>query len=758
MIGHLRRRPAAFVAALASFIIVVLVAAPQAQQAPQAPAAAFSNEPAGAAGLDTSTPTDIDLLVGRSTVLNVGAPIARVSLTVPDVADALVTAPGQILIHGKQPGTISLFVWDRGGAIKTYEVSVRRDLSTLTEQLKQLFPGEPISVTGSGKDVVIAGTVSSKYVIEKAADVAAGYVAKKEDVVNLLKQQEGVASNQVMLRVRFAEVSRSALQELGASFVASGFKSDWSGRTTTGQFPAPQWDEDGKLVFSDFLNLFLFNSKQGLGGVVRALQNKGLFQSLAEPNLIATNGKEASFLAGGEYPYPVVQPSSGGNSVTIMFKEFGIRLNFTPTVLAGDLINLKVRPEVSALDFTNAITLSGFRIPALSTRRTETEVELRDGQTFAIAGLMNNTVTSTMSKIPGIGDVPILGLLFRSKAHQKNQTELVVMITPTIIKRGQMGVSEGLPSPVEPYMEAPEKRLPSPAPYIGSPHYPANQPPAGGSADADAAAAETQVAAKPAAAAQKNTQKSATPKTAAQKPAAQKPAAQKPAAQKPVAQAPAPRHDDAPPVPAAPVVAAAPVLPPPAVAQTTPGAVSPSPAAAVTGPAPASSSALVGSPYDSAPAPAPAVGASAPAPATASHAEGTAPVPAPGANAKAIERAKQQEKKAAELEARERAAAEKKKARDEETARKKAAAEQRQAEKLAKERAKREAEIARKNEEAAREQAGKDQEREKALVEAAARLKRAQVAYEDQLQKVKGGAEQPDVQPASSGSPTASRQ
>jgi pilus assembly protein CpaC len=758
MIGHLRRRPAAFVAALASFIIVVLVAAPQAQQAPQAPAAAFSNEPAGAAGLDTSTPTDIDLLVGRSTVLNVGAPIARVSLTVPDVADALVTAPGQILIHGKQPGTISLFVWDRGGAIKTYEVSVRRDLSTLTEQLKQLFPGEPISVTGSGKDVVIAGTVSSKYVIEKAADVAAGYVAKKEDVVNLLKQQEGVASNQVMLRVRFAEVSRSALQELGASFVASGFKSDWSGRTTTGQFPAPQWDEDGKLVFSDFLNLFLFNSKQGLGGVVRALQNKGLFQSLAEPNLIATNGKEASFLAGGEYPYPVVQPSSGGNSVTIMFKEFGIRLNFTPTVLAGDLINLKVRPEVSALDFTNAITLSGFRIPALSTRRTETEVELRDGQTFAIAGLMNNTVTSTMSKIPGIGDVPILGLLFRSKAHQKNQTELVVMITPTIIKRGQMGVSEGLPSPVEPYMEAPEKRLPSPAPYIGSPHYPANQPPAGGSADADAAAAETQVAAKPAAAAQKNTQKSATPKTAAQKPAAQKPAAQKPAAQKPVAQAPAPRHDDAPPVPAAPVVAAAPVLPPPAVAQTTPGAVSPSPAAAVTGPAPASSSALVGSPYDSAPAPAPAVGAPAPAPATASHAEGTAPVPAPGANAKAIERAKQQEKKAAELEARERAAAEKKKARDEETARKKAAAEQRQAEKLAKERAKREAEIARKNEEAAREQAGKDQEREKALVEAAARLKQAQVAYEDQLQKVKGGAEQPDVQPASSGSPTASRQ
>ena len=158
-----------------------------------------------------------------------------------------------------------------------------------------------------------------------------------------------------------------------------------------------------------------------------------------------------------------------------MFKEFGVRLNFTPTVLGGDLIHIKVRPEVSALDFANAITLEGFRIPALSTRRTETEVELRDGQTFAIAGLMNNTLTSNMAKIPGIGDIPVLGLLFRSKAHQKNQTELVVMITPQIIKRGQTGVSEGLPSLVEPYLGAPDKALPNPDAYVGSPRYQPNQ-------------------------------------------------------------------------------------------------------------------------------------------------------------------------------------------------------------------------------------------------------------------------------------------
>jgi pilus assembly protein CpaC len=463
-------RPAT-TAALVVAIIVILVAAPRAQQ-PAPTFAASAAAPSAAPTALTDAPTDVDLLVGRSTVLNIGSTIARVSLTVPDIADAMVTTPTQLLIHGKQPGTISLFVWDRAGAIRTFEVKVRRDLTPLIAHLKQLFPNEGITVMGSGKDVVVSGTVTSKYVMEKAAEVAGGYVDKKENVVNLLQQQEGIASNQVMLRVRFAEVSRSALQELGASFFANNARSKWFGRTTTGQYPSPEWDEQGRLVFSDFLNLFVLNSKEGLGAVVRALSNKGLFQSLAEPNLIASNGKEASFLAGGEYPYPIATPSGSGTSFSIMFKEYGVRLNFTPTVLGGDMIHIKVRPEVSALDFANAITLEGFRIPALTTRRTETEVELHDGQTFAIAGLMNNTLTTALSKIPGIGDIPILGLLFQSKAHQKNQTELVVMITPQIIKRGQPGVSEGLPTLVEPYLGPPKKSLPNPGAYVGSPRYP----------------------------------------------------------------------------------------------------------------------------------------------------------------------------------------------------------------------------------------------------------------------------------------------
>ncbi len=445
--------------------VAVAVTAGQVHAQSLQPVARNSEAIAATAAASDTDSSEVQLLVGRSTLLNVGNPITRVSLTSPNVADAMVTTPSQLLIHGKAPGTISMFVWDRAGGIKRFEVVVRRDLSQLGEQMKQLFPGEAIGIHSNGKDVVISGVVSSKYVVDKAADVAAGYVEKKEDVVNLLRQQEGVATNQVLLRVRFAEVSRSAMTELGSSIFANGVKDGrWFGRTTTDQTPAPTFD-DGKLIFSDFLNLFLFDAKNQIGGVIRALQNKGLFQSLAEPNLIAENGKEASFLAGGEYPYPVVQGGSDRNSVTIQFKEFGVRLSFTPTIVGDDLVKIKVRPEVSSLDFSNALTLEGFRVPAISTRRTETEVELQDGQTFAIAGLMNNTMTSQMQKIPGIGDIPILGLLFRSKAAQKNQTELVVMITPTILRRGSTGVSPKLPNLIEPFLPPASKTLPSPTPW-----------------------------------------------------------------------------------------------------------------------------------------------------------------------------------------------------------------------------------------------------------------------------------------------------
>jgi pilus assembly protein CpaC len=439
-------------------------------QAPALPMAAMVAAKAEAAPADVETHA-LRVLVGRSALVDTGSSITRVSLTSADIADALVTAPSQLLVNGKMPGTISMFVWDRAGAVRRYDVIVQRDLSRLSEQVKQLFPGESIEVQSNGRNVVVSGLVSSKDVIEKAVNVASGYVEKKEEVVSLLQIREDGASNQVLLRVRFAEVSRSAVTELGASFFTSptGVKNNIV-RATTQQFAAPAYDglawtkantdfgsdvtsASGKITFSDFLNFFLFNEKLDLGVMIKALQTKGLFQSLAEPNLVAESGKEASFLAGGEFPIPIAQGSGGAVSISVQFKEFGIRLNFTP-VVTGNRVHLKVRPEVSALDFSNAVVLNGFRIPALTTRRTETEIELLDGQTFAIAGLLNSSMNSTLQKVPGIGDIPILGALFRSKAAQKDRTELVVIITPHILPRNSTGVTSELPRLQEPFLPA----------------------------------------------------------------------------------------------------------------------------------------------------------------------------------------------------------------------------------------------------------------------------------------------------------------
>jgi pilus assembly protein CpaC len=282
----------------------------------------------------------------------------------------------------------------------------------------------------------------------RAGEIAAA-TSTKAKLVNLLQLPGGVESQQVLLQVRFAEISRTALRELGVGlFTSATGIGNTIGRITTEQFTTPGFDNlnttkansdfgsavtsaEGQLTLGDLLNIFLFSEKYDIGAAIRALQNKGLFQSLAEPNLIAYNGRDASFLAGGEIPVPIVQGLS--NAVSIQWKEYGVRLNFTPTI-AGDTIRLKVKPEVSTLDFANGITLSGFRIPAISTRRAETDVELRDGQSFAIAGLLNNISQDTLSEVPGLARLPIIGALFQSKAVQAQRNELMVLITPRLVR------------------------------------------------------------------------------------------------------------------------------------------------------------------------------------------------------------------------------------------------------------------------------------------------------------------------------------
>jgi pilus assembly protein CpaC len=389
----------------------------------------------------------IALTAGRSTILTTDFDVTRIAITNPAVADATVVEPREILIDGKAPGTVSLILWGGGRRVQ-YDLAVDAGVTALQQQFRTLFPGEDINVTVNEEATTLSGNVSNNAVMLKAGEIATK-TSSKTKVLNLLQVPGGIGSQQVMLQVRFAEVNRNAVSELGVSFFtgASGYK-NWIARETTGQFPSVQYGEipGGTSTFSDFLNLFVFNTKYNVGALLKALQQRGYLQSLAEPNLIAYNGQEASFLAGGEVPIPVAQ-GGGAGAVSVQYKEFGIRLNFTPTI-GGDVIRLRVRPEVSSLDFANGVSLSGFRIPALLTRRAETDVELRDGQSFAIAGLLDNISQDTRASVPLLSSLPIIGALFKTKALSQQRTELLVLITPHLVR--PLDPDEVPPLPTDP--------------------------------------------------------------------------------------------------------------------------------------------------------------------------------------------------------------------------------------------------------------------------------------------------------------------
>jgi pilus assembly protein CpaC len=426
--------------------LVCLLASPIAAQEGDAPAAQAT---------ETSGFERVVLTAGRSTVLGTPFDVTRIAVTNPAVADATVVQPREVLIDGKSAGTVSLIVWG-GNHRRQYDVVVDPGVTTLQQTFQKLFPGEDLQVAMNDESIILTGNVSSNAVMLRAGEIAEGMSAKTS-VINLLQLPGGSESQQVMLQVRIAEVNRRAIQELGVNFFST--RPDATGRVTTQQFAAPDFDseKEGGLIFGDFLNLFFFNRKEGLGAVIKALEQKGLFQSLAEPNLIAYNGQEASFLAGGEFPVPIVQGATG--MVTVLFKEFGVKLNFRPTI-AGDVIRLKVRPEVSSLDFNNGITLSGFRVPALITRRAETDVELRDGQSFAIAGLLNNLSQNDGANIPFLSKIPIIGHLFRSNADRREQTELMVLVTPRLVRPLDPDEVPALPTQPMRFLPAPTAEKP----------------------------------------------------------------------------------------------------------------------------------------------------------------------------------------------------------------------------------------------------------------------------------------------------------
>jgi len=364
---------------------------------------------------------------GASALLVNTTAIQRFSIGDPAVAEAVVVSPTEILINGKALGTTSLFLWDNTGAIKLYSVEVTADAPGLQRYLTSVLAGEKIDVIASGNVVTLSGTVRDASVANRAVEIAKGSGAT---IVDNLSTPEAV---QVLLRVRFAEVNKSAIKEFRSQLATLNphrldaerdYNPGWVGSANTG-------DQGG---FADgVVDFGLFNANASIELLIRALSSKGLLKSLAEPNLIALPGREATFLAGGEFPYPAVQGGGSAGSVSIVFKEFGIRLKFTPTITRSGSIRLKVAPEVSALDFSNPLVFGGFTIPSLLTRRAETEVEMRNGQYLAIAGLVDNTMTDNATKVPILGDIPILGQFFRSKDARQRRTELLVLVSPKLV-------------------------------------------------------------------------------------------------------------------------------------------------------------------------------------------------------------------------------------------------------------------------------------------------------------------------------------
>lgn len=390
----------------------------------------------------TQEPTQLTLTVGKSTVVESDQPIERLAVASGEIAEGRAVSPREVLLNAKAPGVTSLILWQEGGSRKFYDVRVEpsryladEKVEAIRRELAGELSGQDVKFNIENDTVFLRGTVKDV----TSADRAVAIASTLGKTVNLLYVQVPEAESQVLLKVKFASIDRSISTQLGMNILSTG-ATNTVGSLTTRQFsppsaPAVAPNTPIASTISDALNVFLFRPDLNLGATIQALENKGLLQVLSEPNVLAQNGKQGSFLAGGEFPFPSVSGSGNGGAptVSIQFREFGVRLAFTPTITPRGTIQLQVSPEVSALDFTNGLSVSGFNVPALTTRKLNTQVELSEGQSFAIGGLLDNRATETLEKIPFIGDIPVLGKFFRSKSVTKQNTELLVIVTPEIV-------------------------------------------------------------------------------------------------------------------------------------------------------------------------------------------------------------------------------------------------------------------------------------------------------------------------------------
>jgi pilus assembly protein CpaC len=394
------------------------------------------------AAQEPAAPRELVLLPGKSVVLDSPVDILRVSVANDKVAEAVGITPREVLLNGRDPGETSVIIWQQGGGRLIFDVIVRPK-ETATDRVRRELARElgeqKVDVAIEGQNVFLHGSVDSLHDAERAEAIAS--VLGKP--VNLLNVKVPEGEPQILLKVRFADVERTVSSELGLNLFSTG-ATNTIGRVTTGQFNPPIVSgpvgaagaaDPARFSLADALNVFLFRPDLDLGATIRALAARNLVQILAEPNLLTSNGKPASFLAGGEFPYPVVQGGGiGFTPVTIQFREFGIRIGFTPVITSRGTIRLTVAPEVSSLDYANGLLFQGFNVPAIAIRKIQTEIELENGQSFAIAGLLDNRTTENLSKIPGLGDIPLLGKLFQSRRLQRNKQELLVIVTPEIVR------------------------------------------------------------------------------------------------------------------------------------------------------------------------------------------------------------------------------------------------------------------------------------------------------------------------------------
>ncbi|HKO18096.1 MAG TPA: pilus assembly protein N-terminal domain-containing protein, partial [Acidobacteriaceae bacterium] len=375
----------------------------------------------------------LHVTLGHSIFINTRMRLKRVYVADPGVLTSATLTPNQIVVTAMNPGLSSLTLLDETGQAQSYVVSSDIDLDGLRSAMAEQMKGYNIAIEGAGGRVTLTGTVPSQALADSAAKLAGLYA---KDVANALVVAPE-HPKQVRLQVRILEVDRNKALQLGVNLFNPGGNTNWLAQTTTGQYSSTMKATlsgiQNSLDFTNPLNFMLYSAKLNLGATIQDLQTKQVLQILAEPTITTISGEKANFLSGGEFPFPVVQPSGTASVVTIQFRPFGVKLEFTPIVNPDGTVRLKVAPEVSALDYTNAVTVSGFSIPALSTRRAETEVELRSSQSFAISGLLDQRTTDIMSKNPGAANIPILGYLFKSKNVNHSTTELVIIVTPTVV-------------------------------------------------------------------------------------------------------------------------------------------------------------------------------------------------------------------------------------------------------------------------------------------------------------------------------------